>query len=80
MRDSVKSLFPERDCFALVRPCLEEEQLANMDGLTMQQLRPEFRKVRAALTRDGGGMPSNPCLLLSVPSCYPLLRCWTLAA
>ena len=60
MRDSVKSLFPERDCFALVRPCLEEEQLANMDGLTMQQLRPEFRKVRAALTRGGGGMPSHP--------------------
>ena len=26
-----------------VRPCVAEDQLANMDKLTMQQLRPEFR-------------------------------------
>ncbi|KAG1678206.1 hypothetical protein FOA52_016143 [Chlamydomonas sp. UWO 241] len=43
MRTSVKSLFPDRDAFSLVRPCLEESDLANMDKLPPGQLRPEFR-------------------------------------
>ena len=46
MRDSIKALFPDRDCFSLVRPCLEESQLANMDKISMDKLRPEFRQVR----------------------------------
>jgi hypothetical protein len=32
-----------RDAFSLVRPCLEESDLANMDNLKPGQLRPEFR-------------------------------------
>ncbi|KAG1666992.1 hypothetical protein FOA52_014304 [Chlamydomonas sp. UWO 241] len=44
MRDSIKGVFPERDCFTLVRPCLEEKDLTNMDKLRPNQLRPEFRR------------------------------------
>ncbi len=46
VRASIKSLFPERDCAALVRPMLDEAKLARMDALPYEQLRPEFRKVR----------------------------------
>ena len=52
MRDSIKSLFPDRDCFSLVRPCLEESQLANMDKLALSQLRPEFRQVSSSDCQD----------------------------
>ena len=45
MRTSIKSLFPDRDCFSLVRPCLEESDLANMDKLKPEKLRPEFKQV-----------------------------------
>ncbi|PNW80255.1 hypothetical protein CHLRE_08g384200v5 [Chlamydomonas reinhardtii] len=44
MRASIKSLFPERDCHALVRPMLDESRLARMDALPPSELRPEFRK------------------------------------
>eukprot|EP00198_Chlamydomonas_reinhardtii_P004972 XP_001694308.1 predicted protein [Chlamydomonas reinhardtii] len=47
MRASIKSLFPERDCHALVRPMLDESRLARMDALPPSELRPEFRKVGA---------------------------------
>lgn len=46
MRSSVKALFPDRDCFGLVRPMSDEQQLAKMDTLPFTALRPEFRKVR----------------------------------
>ncbi|KAG2424409.1 hypothetical protein HXX76_014618 [Chlamydomonas incerta] len=44
MRASIKSLFPERDCHALVRPMLDESRLARMDSLPPSELRPEFKK------------------------------------
>eukprot|EP00955_Chlamydomonas_euryale_P067251 359793-Chlamydomonas_euryale.AAC.23 len=44
MRASIKALFPDRDCFALVRPCLEENDLMNMDKLPTSKLRPEFKQ------------------------------------
>jgi len=44
MRTSIRGLFPERDCFALVRPLLDEGQLAAMDTLPQDKLRPEFRQ------------------------------------
>lgn len=50
VRASIKSLFPERDCAALVRPMLDEAKLAKMDALPYEQLRPEFRKVRVRHT------------------------------
>lgn len=51
MRASIKTLFPERECVALVRPMSDEKELAAMDALPEARLRPEFRQVirRAAL-------------------------------
>jgi hypothetical protein len=46
MRAVIKEVFPERDGFTLVRPVLEEAQLAKLETLPPSQLRPEFRKVR----------------------------------
>lgn len=42
-----RSLFPDRDCFSLVRPMNDETQLANLDRVPKDQLRPEFSQVRA---------------------------------
>ena len=50
IRESIKTLFPDRDCFALVRPVNEEDQLAQLDALPPEVLRPEFRRGLAELT------------------------------
>ncbi|GFH07956.1 GBP-domain-containing protein, partial [Haematococcus lacustris] len=42
IRSSIKSLFPDRDCFALVRPMNDEKALADLDNVPRTQLRPEF--------------------------------------
>mmetsp|Transcript_35733 Transcript_35733/g.79501 ORF Transcript_35733/g.79501 Transcript_35733/m.79501 type:complete len:796 (+) Transcript_35733:196-2583(+) len=42
IRSSIKSLFPDRDCFTLVRPMNDESQLVNLDEVPRSQLRPEF--------------------------------------
>ncbi len=49
IRTSIKSLFTDRDCVALVRPMNEETRLHDMDKLPLVQLRPEFRQVRSVL-------------------------------
>ena len=59
IRTSIKSLFPKRDCFALVRPMEDEQQLARLETVAISQLRPQFQKVH---------MPSS---LLSVLSEVP---------
>jgi len=46
IRESIKALFPERECFALVRPVSDEKQLQALDSVPASQLRPEFRQVR----------------------------------
>lgn len=51
IRESIKALFPNRDCFTLVRPVNDEDALANLDTLNSSQLRPEFRQGLAHLTR-----------------------------
>lgn len=43
IRESIKSLFPDRDCFALVRPISDEQKLAHLETVAPSQLRPEFR-------------------------------------
>ena len=43
IRESIKSLFPNRDCFTLVRPVNDEETLARLDTLSPDQMRPEFK-------------------------------------
>ena len=45
IRESIKALFPSRDCFSLVRPHNDERQLAQLEALPAGQLRPEFREV-----------------------------------
>lgn len=45
IRASIKSLFPDRDCFTLVRPMNEESALVSLDRVPRSQLRPEFRSV-----------------------------------
>ena len=42
VRETVKRLFPQRRCFTLPRPSLDEAVLARMDEMTDDQLRPEF--------------------------------------
>ncbi|EFN59494.1 hypothetical protein CHLNCDRAFT_56782 [Chlorella variabilis] len=51
IRESIKSLFPDRDCFTLVRPVNDEEQLAALDTLPAAQMRPEFREGLHRLTQ-----------------------------
>lgn len=51
IRESIKALFPDRDCFTLVRPVNEEEALAKLDTLPSSQLRPEFKQGLANLTK-----------------------------
>lgn len=45
LRDSIKALFPDRDCCMLVRPVADESQLIQLDMLPQSTLRPEFREV-----------------------------------
>ena len=46
IRDSIKSLFPDRDCYTLVRPMHDERALNHLDALDTSQLRPEFSQVQ----------------------------------
>jgi len=72
IRASIKSLFPDRDCYALVRPMNDEKALANLDNVPKDQLRPEFREGVAALVRNifhkaqpkrfGNGLMTGPVL------------------
>jgi hypothetical protein len=45
IRRSIVQLFPDRDCFTLVRPMNDEVALTRMDTLPRDQLRPEFQQV-----------------------------------
>lgn len=45
IRGSIKALFPDRDCFTLVRPMHDERALNHLDGIEPEQLRPEFQEV-----------------------------------
>ena len=47
IRESIKTLFPARECFALVRPMSDEKQLQRLEAVPAAQLRPEFRQARA---------------------------------
>lgn len=72
IRSSIKSLFPDRDCFSLVRPMNDELQLANLDSVPRSQLRPEFSQGVAKLVnlifskaqpkRFGNGFMNGPVL------------------
>ena len=89
IRESIKSLFPNRDCFCLVRPHNEERMLAQLESLPSSQLRKEFVEVRSprwALLHEasaaGGCLPPAQLLgpasqqLLGVTRLHRLHRCW----
>lgn len=46
IRESIKSVFPDRECCTLVRPVCDEKLLKDLDGVDQDSLRPEFKKVR----------------------------------
>lgn len=50
IRESIKTLFPDRDCFSLVRPVSEEDELMRLDAMPPEGLRPEFKKGMEQLT------------------------------
>lgn len=50
IRDSIRALFPRRDCFTLVRPVHDEQQLQRLDSLPPGVLRPEFQAGLESLT------------------------------
>ncbi|GAB2298633.1 hypothetical protein Dimus_032703 [Dionaea muscipula] len=51
IRESIRALFPDRECFTLVRPLNSERELQRLDQIPLDKLRPEFRSGLDALTR-----------------------------
>ncbi|KAF9615547.1 hypothetical protein IFM89_024395 [Coptis chinensis] len=51
IRESIRGLFPDRECFTLVRPLNNEHDLQRLDQTSLDKLRPEFRSGLDALTR-----------------------------
>ncbi|KAJ0961570.1 hypothetical protein J5N97_001321 [Dioscorea zingiberensis] len=51
IRESIRTLFPDRECFALVRPLNNESDLQRLDQIPLDKLRPEFRSGLDALTK-----------------------------
>ncbi|KAL4563591.1 hypothetical protein LXL04_027635 [Taraxacum kok-saghyz] len=51
IRESIRALFPDRDCFTLVRPLSDENELQKLDQISMEKLRPEFKAGLDELTR-----------------------------
>ncbi|PSS04811.1 Guanylate-binding protein like [Actinidia chinensis var. chinensis] len=51
IRDSIRALFPDRECFPLVRPLSNEYELQRLDQIPLDKLRVEFRSGLDALTK-----------------------------
>ncbi|WOH11889.1 hypothetical protein DCAR_0831385 [Daucus carota subsp. sativus] len=51
IRESIRALFPDRECFPLVRPLSNENELQKLDQIPVKNLRPEFRSGLDALTK-----------------------------
>ncbi|KAI3719712.1 hypothetical protein L6452_20614 [Arctium lappa] len=51
IRESIRALFPDRDCFTLVRPLNNENDLQRLDQIPLDKMRPEFKSGLDALTR-----------------------------
>ncbi|XP_051128232.1 uncharacterized protein LOC127249488 [Andrographis paniculata] len=51
IRESIRALFPDRECFTLVRPLSNENDLQRLDQIPLDKLRPEFRAGLDSLTR-----------------------------
>ncbi|MCL7027787.1 hypothetical protein MKW94_015755, partial [Papaver nudicaule] len=51
IRESIRALFPDRECFTLVRPLNSEHALQRLDQTSLEKLRPEFVAGLDALTK-----------------------------
>ncbi|KAL5998837.1 hypothetical protein ACLOJK_009785 [Asimina triloba] len=51
IRESIRALFPDRECFVLVRPLNNESDLQRLDQFSLADLRPEFRAGLNALKK-----------------------------
>ncbi|RWR89610.1 guanylate-binding protein 2 [Cinnamomum micranthum f. kanehirae] len=51
IRESIRALFPDRECFTLVRPLNNEKDLQRLDQISLDKLRPEFRSGLDAVTK-----------------------------
>ncbi|XP_047308377.1 guanylate-binding protein 3-like [Impatiens glandulifera] len=51
IRESIRALFPDRECFQLVRPLTNESDLQRLEQIPLEKLRPEFRSGLDALTK-----------------------------
>ncbi|WCJ30906.1 Guanylate-binding family protein [Euphorbia peplus] len=43
IRESIRAVFPNQECFTLVRPLNNETDLQHLDQVSLDQFRPEFR-------------------------------------
>ena len=44
IRKSLFNFFPDRDCFTMIRPVIDENELKSLSKLPTNRLRPEFVK------------------------------------
>ncbi|KAJ3692265.1 hypothetical protein LUZ60_012615 [Juncus effusus] len=51
IRESIRALFPDRECFTLVRPLNNENDLQRLDQIPLERLRDEFRAGLDELTK-----------------------------
>ncbi|XP_066367083.1 uncharacterized protein [Miscanthus floridulus] len=51
IRESIRALFPDRECFTLVRPVNDEKDLQRLDQLPPSNFRPQFRSGLDAFTK-----------------------------
>ncbi|RZC65295.1 hypothetical protein C5167_008987 [Papaver somniferum] len=50
IRESIRALFPDRECFTLVQPLNDEMELQRLDQISVDKLRPEFISGLESLT------------------------------
>lgn len=51
IRESIRALFPDRECFTLVRPLSNEHELQRLDQISIDKMRPEFKSGLEAFTK-----------------------------
>ncbi|KAJ8458516.1 hypothetical protein OPV22_031442 [Ensete ventricosum] len=51
IRESIRALFPDRECFTLVRPLNNENDLQRLDQIPLDRLRSEFKSGLDALVK-----------------------------
>ncbi|XP_041990364.1 guanylate-binding protein 4-like isoform X2 [Salvia splendens] len=51
IRESIRALFPDRECYTLVRPLSNENDLQRLDRIPLDKLRPEFKSGLDSFTK-----------------------------